>query len=140
MSAVTVIAMPRIDPAKGRIVRVVPQGATVAEMVALTLPEWPPETWRWLHVEIGGREISHGIWHLVRPRDGMAVTVRSTPSGSNARTILTIVVAVAAIALGQFYVGPALAAAGYSTAAVNFGVAASTLATPCQGGLAADLL
>ena len=107
---VTVASAFGVDPAPERLS--LPEGQTIAEIVAAALPGMvdaddgcvrvalvttagqmiiPPEQWRWVH-----------------PKAGVHVVIRVLPGKDSMRTILMIVVAVAAIALGNIG-GPVLA-------------------------------
>lgn len=103
---VAVRALPWIDPGR-KIDLTVAHGLTVAEIVAISLPSLTtPELVR---VTIGDMVVTRENWARVRPRPGMSVVVRVLPGNSNLlRSVLTITIAVAALALGQFY-GAALA-------------------------------
>jgi hypothetical protein len=108
------------------------QGMTVAEIVAgLGLPEVYRDH---VHVWVDDAEVPREFWGRVRPRAGRLVYVRVIPQGGGGgnkaiRTVLSIVIAVAAVALGQYY-GVALASsiAGSTVAASSFGAVAATAA------------
>lgn len=82
-------------------------GATIAEIVAVTMPHAHDLTC--LRVTVGDTVVPQYMWRRVRPRDGAIVAVRVIPEGSGARSILAVVVAIAAMAVGQFWLGPLIA-------------------------------
>lgn len=102
---VSLLALPHLDVGRGRARIDVPVGTTLAEMVGVALPGADPARVR---VTIGEHVVAPDIWHRVRPRHGAVVIIRVVPAGDNLRTVLSIAVVVAAMALGQFY-APALA-------------------------------
>jgi predicted phage tail protein len=128
--SVNLIALPHLDVTR-RQALVVPPGASVAAMVALALPGLAAEARRHVRVTIGDCEILPGLWERVRPKAGTSVVVRVLPSGGNSRTILALVVTVAALAVGQFYVAPALVGAlgvtGFAATAVSAAAVAGTV-------------
>jgi hypothetical protein len=119
--SLSVLALPTLDLGNRREVTH-RYGMTVAELVAAEFPGLPPERMAMVRVTIGNWEISAAVWHRVRPQPGWTVVVRIVPHGGNLRSILSVVISVAAIAIGQFYVGPLLGAAAgaFATAAIGF--------------------
>ncbi|MCE7028484.1 TipJ family phage tail tip protein [Jiella avicenniae] len=124
----SVLALPTLDIGNRREVTR-PYGMTVAEMVAAEFPGLPPERMAMVRVTIGEWVISAAVWHRVRPQPGWTIVIRVVPQGGALRNILSVVVSIAAIALGQFYVGPLLAgslglsaaaAGAFATAALGF--------------------
>lgn len=125
-----VLAAPDLDPGAQRISLEVPQGLTIAQIVAAALPnasEADLATARVALVTQGGSAIVlRGHWHRVRPRDGVRVVIRLIPGKDALRTVLMIVVSVAAVALGGVW-GPSVAgwlgvADAVGTALVSAGV------------------
>ena len=103
---VTVRALPWIDPSR-QIRITVDQGMTVAEIVRHTLPA--SQVRELVRVSIGDMVLEPVHWARIRPRAGVTVVIRVLPGNGNLlRSVLTITIAVAALALGQFY-GAALA-------------------------------
>lgn len=135
-----VIAAPRLlDPARDRADMVAPAGSTLAGIVALALPGLPEGRRGWVRVTIGDRLVPAHLWPLVRPRPGALVLIRLVPAGGNAlRQILMIAVAVAAMAIGQFWVGPAMA--GALGLAQSTWAAIGTAATMAAGTLLVNAL
>ncbi|WP_299482065.1 hypothetical protein [uncultured Roseibium sp.] len=128
---VPVIAAPLFDPGANRIDMSLPHGLTLAEIVATALPEAVGED---LPVRValvtqeGAEVIQRENWQFVRPRAGVRVVIRVLPGKNALRSILQVVVAIAAIAVGAFF-APALAGAlgislGLAQAGLTLGVTA----------------
>lgn len=118
---IPVLAAPMIDPAAGRIDMTMPVGSTVAEIINAALPGLTERDRRYCRVmlvsERGSLLVAAEWWSKVRPHEGVRVVIRIVPGKDALKSILQIVVSVAAIALGQFW-APALAGAiGISTQA-----------------------
>lgn len=110
--AVRLFALAHLDPSD-RLETIAPAGSSIAEIVALALPGAAPEQRAMARVTIGDALIPVEAWSKVRPKPGVSVVVRLLPGNSGLlRNVLSITVAVAAMALGQFYVGPMLLGAG----------------------------
>lgn len=116
---ISILALPRLDPTFGRIAFRAQPGTSIAEMIERSLPQAQGADRERLRVTIGEHVILPGLWHVVRPKAGTQVIIRVVPGGDVLRNVLTIAVAVAAIAAGQFY-APALAGS-----LLGFGGAAS---------------
>ncbi|WP_370194164.1 MULTISPECIES: host specificity factor TipJ family phage tail protein [Aurantimonas] len=126
---VTVLALPSIDPTRGRIEMMVTEGMTIAEMVSAAFPSLSAGRLSMVRVLIGDWTIAAKHWRRVKPKPGMSVVIRIVPQGSAIKNVLSVVVSVAAIALGQFYVGPLLAGALGFTAGSIGATATTALAT-----------
>ncbi len=117
--AVHVIAAPVMDPAR-RINITMAEGLSVEEMVLLALPEITDADRKRTRVTLvtksGEMVVPEHNWHCVRPRIGVQVVIRIIPGKDSLKAVLMIVVAVAAMALGQFWAAPFAAATGLSTA------------------------
>ncbi len=100
---IPVLAAPLFDPAAGRIDVEVSAGLTVAEIVASVLPGLSDAERPSVRVALVTRQgcaiIEPENWHRVRPRPGVHVVIRVVPGKDALRSILSIVVAVAAAAL-----------------------------------------
>jgi hypothetical protein len=103
---VGLLALPHIDPGRGRQKLDVAYGMTIAEMVIVALPDLRARDR--IRVSIGDHVIAPEIWHRVRPYHGATVVIRAVPGDDTLRSVLSVVVLVAAVALGQFY-APSLA-------------------------------
>jgi hypothetical protein len=98
-------------------------GLTLSEIVDQTVPRMPEAERQRLRVvlvtPLGAEVIPAENWHRVRPRPGVRVVIRTVPGSNVWRTVLMIVVVIAAVALGQLW-GAALGQAlGISTAAAT---------------------
>lgn len=116
---VRLVSQPVTDPGSGRVSIEAPQGLTLAEMVELAMPGLPETGLARLRVSIVGPRgawvIERTVWHRVRPAAGMTVVVRLVPGKGQVGTILSVVVTVAAIALGQLWALPLATTLGIST-------------------------
>ncbi|TCP88910.1 hypothetical protein C8J31_10279 [Rhizobium sp. PP-CC-2G-626] len=117
-SFVPVLIAPMIDPGAGRIDSEMPFGSTVAEIVRASLPGASEAELSRVRVMLvsakGAAVVLAGVWHRVRPFVGTRVVIRLVPAGKFLRSVLTIIVAIAAIAAGQIW-GAGLAASGFGT-------------------------
>lgn len=125
-SLVPVISAPHFDPGMGRRELKLPYGATIAAIMAIAMPGLREKDWHLFRVVLvtaaGSQIVDRRYWHVAKPHAGVTVVIRPVPGGNFFKQILSVVVSIAAIALGQFW-APALAGAlGIST-----GVAASLL-------------
>ncbi len=131
MTGIPVLAAPAIDPGSARIEMMLPDGLTIGEIVAIALPGAAPEDRARARVTLvsakGSAMILPAHWHAVRPRPGVRVIIRLVPGKGAVRAILSIVVSIAAVALGAMF-GPALAGAlGWGTGAAAIGTASALI-------------
>ncbi|PJI56003.1 hypothetical protein CTI14_00265 [Methylobacterium radiotolerans] len=111
--SVAVVAQPScLDAMLGRVTATVEPGRTIDEIIDLMLPEAVGPMRERLRVTVGEHVVLPGHWHLVRPKAGAQVMIRSVPAGDIMRNVLTIAVTVGALALGQFYAPELIAATG----------------------------
>lgn len=119
-----VILAPMFDPAS-RMRLEVPEGSTIADIVAVALPgandEALEHTRVTLSTEKGVMVVDRERWPWVRPKAGVTVVVRVVPGNDSLRTVLMVLVSVAAIAAGQIW-GPALAEALHISTAAAAGI------------------
>lgn len=102
-----------------------PPGFTIAEIVGRALPGATPDMLERTEIVLvtpaGRMPVDRGHWHRVRPRDGVLVDIRVIPGkGNMLKSVLGVVVAIAAIAAGA-YLGPLIAGSAY-----GFGWSAAT--------------
>ena len=143
--SVPVCAMPSLDPALGRIELEVPQGLTVAEIIAVVLPGATADALSrarvWLVSNAGETLLSaRAAWHRIRPRPGVRVMIKLVAGDIDLKTVLTIAVSIAATAIGQVWVGPALAAATGSALIGQIGAAAVAAGITLAGGYLINML
>ncbi|NUB45042.1 hypothetical protein GEU84_011640 [Fertoebacter nigrum] len=104
---IPVLAAPHLDPAAGRIALDLPEGLTLAQILSTVLPGATPDELLRCRValvtEQGSQIVLPGVWHRVRPRPGVRVVIRVIPGKDGLRSLLSIVVSIAAIAAGQFW-------------------------------------
>ncbi|CAN2532524.1 hypothetical+protein [Methylocapsa aurea] len=130
---VRLYALPHLDSAQ-RTEITVAAGLTISDIVAIAMPAATQEQRAVARVIIGDSIIPHEAWGKVRPKPGVAVIVRLVPESSGLlRSALSITVAVAAMALGQFYVGPILLGAGGLGLTGTALTAATSVATGALG-------
>ncbi|MGD9862844.1 MAG: host specificity protein J [Pseudodonghicola sp.] len=130
--AVSVLASPFPDPGSARRTITMPEGLTVAQIVETALPELPAAGIRVLLVtQRGAAPVAIELWHRVRPKPGTHVVIRVVPAGDNLGQVLSVVVSIAALALGQVWAVPL--AKGMGLAAGTFG--ANALAMGLSAGL-----
>lgn len=140
--AINVLAAGVIDPVINRSEMTVGVGKTIAEIIDIALPRLTANDR--LHVRVmlvddrGSMVVDAEWWHAVRPKDGVRVIVRLLPGKDALRSVLQIVVSIAAIALGQFW------AAGLGLTAGTFGFNLASgvigLGVPVIGALKIDAL
>lgn len=113
-ATVSVRALPFLTPENGRIDITVDEGKTIEEIVTEAFPSASEDDKKSLRVVISADRgevfIERHLWRRVRPRANTTVIIRVVPAGEKLRAILTIVVSVASIALGNIF-GPQLAIA-----------------------------
>lgn len=114
---VPVLAAPLLSPDAGRIDLELPDGLTLAEIVARALPGLPESAWTSLRLTLvgagGAMPVAPTLWHRIRPRPGIRVVIRALPGDDALGSILMIVVSVAALALGQYWAGMIIPQAGF---------------------------
>ncbi|TMV09813.1 phage tail protein [Ruegeria sediminis] len=107
--ALHVTTAPLLDPGQGRSSLELPEGLTVAEIVAQAVPGLTPADRHLLRVvlvtEKGAAAVSLEYWNQVRPRAGVQVVIRLVPGKNALRTVLLAVVSVAALALAPAVAG-----------------------------------
>ncbi len=109
---VPVIAAPMLDPGRNRISAELPYGLTIAEIVDRVLTF--PVSRRHIRVALvtphGSQIVPHEVWDRARPHAGVQVVIRVVPGKDALKSILQIVVAIAAVAIGAYF-APALSGA-----------------------------
>lgn len=142
--AISVLAAPSIDPGINRKDMTVPQGLTIAQIAALALPNATDGDLMAARVVLvtdrGSAVILQERWGAVRPRPGVCLVIRLIPGKNALRSILTLVVTVAAYALGQFWAGAG--GLGLTAGTPGFAMAsgAISMGIPLVGGVTFDLL
>ena len=119
----SLLVLPHVDPSRGRRNVAVGPGTSIAAMVDVAFPVLSSSQMRSVRVVIGDSYIPQAVWHRVKPKPGVTVVVRVIPEGDGLKSVLSIAVLVAAVALGQYY-APAIAGAVLPT---GFAATASTL-------------
>jgi hypothetical protein len=137
----SVVACPHLFTVRDRVIREIPAGLTLAEI--LLECGIPPD--RYARAWVDDREVPRAWWPHVRPKPGHRVTIRVVPLGGGqsgkqvGRIVGLIVVAIVAAAV-SYGVGGAIVAAGGSPllGAVVGGVAGAAVAG--AGGLLVNAL
>jgi hypothetical protein len=116
-----------------RIDRYLEVGLTIDEMISEALRERPEMAGRRdLHVHLDGHAIEEQNWRRVRAKPGTVVTfVPALGNGAELRTVLSVVVAVAAIALA----GPLGGAFAETAFATGLGISATVASALVAGGI-----
>ncbi|KGJ03254.1 tail protein [Paracoccus sphaerophysae] len=114
---------------------------TIAEMVALSLPDLPAEERQRVRVALvtsqGSQIILPELWARARPRPGVQVLIRVVPGKNALRSVLMIAVTVASIAMGNIWGVQLAGAIGVSQ---QVGVALVTAGLNIVGSLLANAL
>ncbi|MFI0477397.1 TipJ family phage tail tip protein [Paracoccus jiaweipingae] len=127
---IPVLAAPLFDPGADRRDLDLPEGLTIGQMIARALPDLPANQRAQVRVSLvtpmGAALVDPRWYDVTRPRRGVRVVIRVIPAKDALRSVLMIVVSVAAVALGAYF-GPALAgtlglSAGTWSAAITLGV------------------
>lgn len=143
---IPVLTASQFDPGAGRAELVLPDGLTVLDIVRQALPGLVPADHVRIRValasEAGASIVQPALWSAVRPRPGVRVVIRVVPGKSALRSVLTIVVAIAAVATGQLW-GASLASTiglGTGATAVAFGQSLVALGVNVVGSLIVNAL
>jgi hypothetical protein len=120
---IPVLGMPGLDPSIARIEEMFPEGKTILEIVSDVLKTRNISTLARTRVALvtvaGAVIVPQSKWGIVRPKAGVHVVIRVVPGKAVLKSVLMIVVSIAAVALGQFW-GLALAnATGLSLGAAQ---------------------
>ncbi|MBO9451439.1 phage tail protein [Tropicibacter sp. R16_0] len=101
-NGVSVLTAPLLDPGHARRELELPEGLSLAEMIATAFPGLAPSDHSSVRVVLvtkeGAAPIDARFWATTRPKSGVRVVIRIVPGKDAARTILLAVVAVAATA------------------------------------------
>lgn len=122
-----VVALPTVFGPRNRVAVRVQPGTTLAEMVDQTVPQLKGPARARSHLTVNGHVIPSELWGKVKPKAGTHVIIQVVPGESSTlRSVLTIVVAIAAVAAGQFY-GPGLASALMITGDIGTAIASASI-------------
>nr|WP_298102216.1 phage tail protein [uncultured Shinella sp.] len=137
---IPIVTAPMLDAGQGRSTITLPAGGSIAEIVAHALPAFSLFRERVrvaLVTESGSHVIPIENWARIYPNAGVTVIIRVVPGKDALRSILSIVVSIAAVALGQFW-GAGLA----STLKISEGLARGliTLGASVLGNLLINAL
>ncbi|RUS64913.1 phage tail protein [Pseudorhodobacter sp. E13] len=140
---VPVIAAPHFDPGQRRITLEFPEGLTIAEMVRAALPCQPSAELAQVRVALvtarGTQLILPEHWARVRPKAGVRVVIRLVAGKNALKSVLSIVVAVAAFATGTWFAGSVLGLTA-GTTAYSLAFAGASLAVTALGQLLINAL
>lgn len=105
-----VLACSQWDPGAGRVSLTIAEGAHLAEIVHRAMPFAAEEDLGRARValvtERGSQIVPRELWHRCRPRPGVRVVIRIVPGKGALRSILSIVVSIAAYSLGAAFGAP----------------------------------
>ncbi|MEM7303413.1 MAG: phage tail protein [Pseudomonadota bacterium] len=108
--SIPVLPIPYLDPGMRAPQVQVPAGSTIDEIVKVALPGALPSDLDCIRVIIGNENgtqiVSREYWRSVRPKLGTHVIVRVVPGKNSLRSVLQVVVAVAAVAVATAFSGP----------------------------------
>jgi len=120
MTGIPVLAATSIDPGCARIEITLPEGLTIEQIVRATLPGLTDANMDRCRVALvtprGTAMILRADWHRVRPNPGVRVVIRLIPGEGGLKSILSIVVSIAAVALGTMFGAPFAAMLGITGA------------------------
>ncbi|TDE40920.1 TipJ family phage tail tip protein [Antarcticimicrobium sediminis] len=143
MAVPVLLTSPLPDPGAARQTLELPEGLSIAQIVEIALPGAPASAIRVLLVTTkGAAPVAPEIWHCVRPKPTTHVVLRLVPTGDNMGQVLTIVVAIAAMALGQFWAGQLIGKMGLAAGSLGAKALTVGLVTGLSvvGGLLASAL
>lgn len=120
-----------------RIERTFFAGMTIAEMMHISLADYPSRLRDNVRVYLNGDVISQQIWHRVRPKPGTQITFQAVASGGT-RTLLLAAVAVFALVASGGLFGAAFGIAGLG--AGTWGASALALGITVGGSMLVNML
>lgn len=138
MTCLNVVSAPLFDPASARELVQVPLGLTISEIVARVAPGQQPTAGHLrvtLSNENGTCVVEERLWHTVRPKPGATVVVRGIPGKDVLKSVLLIVVSVAATVYA-----PGLATSIFGAGVGKVGVAVVTAGLSIVGSLLVNAL
>jgi len=120
----------------------VPLGSTIADAVSLALPGLAEAQYNRVRVLFDNVVVPQKQWSRIKPKAWDKLFIRVIPGANDLlRSALLIAVTVAALAIGQLELAPALTATGlFSANAVNFLSAVGTGALALGGGAIVNAL
>lgn len=103
---IPVLASPMIDAGRDRVSAELPHGLSIAEIVERMVPDRAIGR-EYIRVALvtksGSQIVPPAVWHRAYPHPGVHVVIRVVPGKDALRSILQIVVAIAAIAIGAYF-------------------------------------
>ncbi|MER8786323.1 phage tail protein [Mesorhizobium sp. M0983] len=131
------------QPDHARVELTLPEGMTIAEMVAMALPGAAGPVLERTRVALvrgdGVQVVPRALWHRARPHAGVHVVIRVIPGSTALRSVLQILVTVAATAIATFFF-PAGATLLGSEALAGLAKGVLTLGLTALGGLLINAL
>lgn len=123
MTGIPVLTASQFDPGVGRVELTLPDGLTLMQIVRQALPGATAVDMQRIRValvtEAGSSIVEPALWHAVRPRPGVRVVLRVVPGKGALRAVLTIVVAIAAVAMTAMFAAPLAGALGIGAASAG---------------------
>lgn len=139
---VLVTAAQLFDPENGRINITVEAGETIENLIRKALPGLSSADYDSLRVTLVTNDnmsvIDRHYWGGLKPKPGVRLVIRLVPGKDALRSVLSLVVTVAASALA----GPFAGALGFASGSVGYAVSSSlfTLGVPAVGSIQVDAL
>ncbi|MGR3479353.1 host specificity factor TipJ family phage tail protein [Salipiger marinus] len=138
-----VLASSGIEPGAQQIEMQLPTGMTVAEILRAALPCATEAELARCRVALvtskGTAVVLPQYWSRLRPRPGVRVLIRVIPGNDGLRAVLSIVVAIAAVATGAWFAGTVLGLA-QGTAAYALVAGGVALGVNVVGGMLINML
>lgn len=140
---VGVVVVPFLNPERAKPVTVAPD-QTLAELIDAALPRTSAEQRARMRVMVGRADVPRGewveylpqTWGAAKPRGGLVVAIEPIPAAIPWGKVIALLAITAALAAGQYYLGPALATTAFAhvlgTAAISAALGAAALVA---GGL-----
>ena len=104
-----------------------PPGSSIREMIAIALPGLSENDFGLLRVSLvneqGMMPVSRDYWSVTRPKVGTRVVIRIVPAKDALRSVLMVVVTIAALVVAPYLAG----ALGFTTGTFGFTVASSLI-------------
>nr|WP_319388200.1 phage tail protein [uncultured Cohaesibacter sp.] len=120
---IPVTSVPVVATNAHRVDVTMPVGSTISDMIAVALPGLSEADHNLLRVSLvndrGMMVISRQCWPVTRPREGTRVVIRIVPAKNTLRSILMVVVSIAAIVVAPYLAG----ALGFAAGTTGYSIA-----------------
>ena len=120
---ISITRVPVVGSETQRIDMTAPQGSSILDMISISLPGLSESDFGLLRVSLvndqGVMPITHQYWSVTKPKVGTRVVIRIVPAKNTLRSVLMVVVTIAAIAIAPYIAG----ALGFTAGTFGFSVA-----------------